>query len=602
MVPLQARWLPLLLLLVVQAAGFARNDWAVAHGGLFGPDAYMRVARVAELHDLGVWYAPPFSRANTPHGDALHWTKPLDLMLLAGAYALQPFLDFKTALHWWSVLLSPLLHLLTLLALYWAVRPLFDAQGQTLLGLMFLFQPGLIANFLAGRPDHHGLQSLGFVLLSGFMLRALAERPARRALIGAGLTAAFAIWVSVEALAPFALLLASFGLIWLYRGGDLAARGMAIALVALVGLALALAIERPPGEWLQPVYDSLSIVQLCLIALLTTAWAGLAVATPKAGGGTAMAARLAAAILATGIMAAAMWWLYPAFFAGPAAEVDARIMALWFSRIAEVTSPLAHDDPAKVLRLLFNYLGPVLVALPYLVYLMRHAAGEARILWLFLALPTFVFTAATLYQLRWNSYAELLYLIPYAALLNHVLLRLTPRRRLTAAVARLLVILMFGGGWLVAGAIARTALDERPRSYTCPLGPVAEYLADPADLAGPGARPRRILSHIFKGPELLYRTPHAVVATPYHRNRDGILDTIDFFTAIDDRQALSIATNRGLELILICPRDRENAMYRRDGDAPTLIQRLIAGDAPDWLRERRLPDGIPDFRLFEIVR
>ena len=41
------------------------------------------------------------------------------------------------------------------------------------------------------------------------------------------------------------------------------------------------------------------------------------------------------------------------------------------------------------------------------------------------------------------------------------------------------------------------------------------------------ARKLRILAFIFYGPEILYRTGYEVLATPYHRNAQGILDAYE---------------------------------------------------------------------------
>ena len=81
----------------------------VLDGALGDADAYMRLSRVLHLHDSGTWFDPREPRINPPDGHVQHWTRPLDALLLAGAWLLQPFLGFERALHLWGVLISPAL-------------------------------------------------------------------------------------------------------------------------------------------------------------------------------------------------------------------------------------------------------------------------------------------------------------------------------------------------------------------------------------------------------------------------------------------------------------------------------------------------------------
>ena len=75
-------------------------------------------------------------------------------------------------------------------------------------------------------------------------------------------------------------------------------------------------------------------------------------------------------------------------------------------------------------------------------------------------------------------------------------------------------------------------------------------------------RPQNILNFNYSGPELLYRSHHNVVATPYHRNTAGIADTIRFLRGKSDGPAKALAQKRQIDLALICPADPEASNYR----------------------------------------
>ena len=65
--------------------------------------------------------------------------------------------------------------------------------------------------FAVGRPDHHGLQILLFILLIGFTLRLLFDPGRLRPALWAGLVSALAVWISVESILPVALSIAAPG-------------------------------------------------------------------------------------------------------------------------------------------------------------------------------------------------------------------------------------------------------------------------------------------------------------------------------------------------------------------------------------------------------
>src|SRR5688572_22567350 len=86
--------LPLGCLLLGQALLALQGLLPVLSGGLADPDGYMRLARVLELADGGAWFDPRYPRIDPPDGHGQHWTRALDVLLLAGAWLLQPFLGF----------------------------------------------------------------------------------------------------------------------------------------------------------------------------------------------------------------------------------------------------------------------------------------------------------------------------------------------------------------------------------------------------------------------------------------------------------------------------------------------------------------------------
>ena len=98
--------------------------------------------------DAGRWI-----KSNAPFGEPLHWSRPFDVLLLAGAIPLSVFVDFETALFAWGVVLSPVLLIFALIELNWATRVILSKDGTFLVILIFLFMPTILTYFQAGVSD-----------------------------------------------------------------------------------------------------------------------------------------------------------------------------------------------------------------------------------------------------------------------------------------------------------------------------------------------------------------------------------------------------------------------------------------------------------------
>jgi asparagine N-glycosylation enzyme membrane subunit Stt3 len=194
-------------------------------------DCYMWLVRAERLYDGHGWYDAAIARANWPYGHTLHWARLLDILLLAGAYTGALVTDFKTALFWWAMIISPLLHVVSLAALFWAASPLFGRDRLARLGLLFLGQMGIWGSFAAGRPDHHSLLLLLFIILLGFIIRMTDARGSLNNAVCAGATAATAMWVSVESLAAVAMAQGIFAALWLEKRAGIAGKAGGFSLV-----------------------------------------------------------------------------------------------------------------------------------------------------------------------------------------------------------------------------------------------------------------------------------------------------------------------------------------------------------------------------------
>jgi len=264
----------LFLLLVAGITGFFL--WQVSpevlQGQLDGPDAYMRLVRVTRLVETGGWYDSAIPRSNAPFGETLHWTRPLDVLLLVGATLLRPFFSFPHALFWAGVFLSPVLLLFIGNLAAWASEPLAGREYRHLATIAVLTQVGVLQTTLPGRPDHHALHLLIFFLTLGAALRWVMEPFSARTSFLAGSWVGMGLWVGTEFLVPLGLLLGCGLFFWIRDGGEHAEKNRWFSLGLAAVLLLALLLEQPLSRLLVAELDKISIPHATLGILAVLFW------------------------------------------------------------------------------------------------------------------------------------------------------------------------------------------------------------------------------------------------------------------------------------------------------------------------------------------
>ncbi len=588
---LRAAAVALAVLVGVQLLMAEHDHRAPWRGELFCPDSYMRMVRVRDLVTTGDWYDDLSERSNTPFGERLHWTRPLDTLIVAGAVVLGPFTGAR-ALDLAGMLISPVLHVATLFALLWAFAPLLDSRGLFWLGVCFPFQLVLSYQFAAGRPDHHGLLSLALIWAVGFALRLVDED--RPTVLGAWAAApvALGVWVGVEGLLGALVVIVPLGAAWLMIGKPYARRSLAFSVALSALLALALLCEHPPSRWFNVHYDSLSIVQVAAFTAIAVFWMVVVSVEHRLSSTWSRVGTSTAGALIAGTC---LQRVFPELFSGPLAQTDPRLMDLWFRHVRELRPILDPADPVASASKFLMHLGALLLALPWLGRLLATTHGVERRQWGIVALGLALTVPLSLRELRWSAHAQVFLLAPYAALLAAAIaycrrFALVPR---SLAQAGAIGFVLFGLS-AAGSALQPRAEDEAP-AQDC------DWVAMGRHLEIIYGSPQRVATFIFRGPEILYGSRHSVIAGPYHRNAAGMLDVITLFSAADDGEAEAIVRRRGLDLLLIAPSDKEAADYRRAQGSPTSLMRLETDRPPGWLERVDLPEDLAQcFRLYRV--
>lgn len=535
-------------------------------------DDAMRMVVVRDFLGGQGWYDLLQHRLNTPFGAEIHWSRLVDLPLalllaLSGLVAGPAAGLFITGMAWPLLLLAVLLWLSARVTL-----ELVGREGLLAALVLPILAPAILAEFMPGRVDHHNVIVL--LVMASLLASLLALRRPLWALL-AGLIAATAMAVAVEALPGAVAAILAFGLAYIFDAAR-AANLMRFGLGFAGGMLAHLALSRPPGRWLEAACDMISpvyaLAALAVGAAYILVWL---LPAPKS------AWWRFALLSVLGLGAAALVVLvYPQCLAGPYGELDPWLREHWIAAIVEARP--WHQSLSQLPAYGIGVAVPVLLGMAACV-LALWREPQNRLQWLILLV--FIITTALimLAQVR-GARLAVMPAIPAAAWLiaraRQAYLSRPGIRQASALV----------GSWLAASGLM-LMLGVGAMLMLVPQAPVeamAEIRTGRAACLAPRAYedlralpPERIMSPIDLGSHILLETPHAVVSAPYHRNESGLLDTFRFLNGSPE-QARAIATARGLGLLVTCPGMPE--MRGAGLDEPgAMLNRLASGDLPDWL-------------------
>jgi hypothetical protein len=254
------------------------------------------------------------------------------------------------------------------------------------------------------------------------------------------------------------------------------------------------------------------------------------------------------------------------------------------------------------------YLGGGVLALPCsLIFLRRSTSREEALQWLFLSLTIGVFWLVASLHLRFAPYAELAFLFAFGELLRRTFERAD---KLSGDLRRGLLrggtlAIVLAGPLMAAGplrALNQTSdgTETQAMAEGCDLQAMAAFLNDP-EVSADG--PATILAFLDHGPDLLYRTPHRVIGTPYHRNGSGIFDSHEMLATSEPALSRNLMRERGVDFVLLCPQAPERAFFSNPNGEASLYRRLENGESLPWLTRLPLPEKLAEqFKLFRAIR
>lgn len=586
--------LPGLFVLIVPMTAQLMASPGILGGELVDPDSYMVLARLRGVLDEGGWNGGLFPRDNAPYGMVLHWTMSYDLIFLALAAPIAAFAGWAKALVVVAAAIGPLGFAGLILATVWAAAPILDTPARRFLGMALALAPTVINYAAPGSATHHIPIVVGWIVFMGFALR-VAARPRETSGIGAGLSAAMALWLSTECIPGVMLGIATMGLAWLRDGAAHRRPNLVFAQVFAAVMVALLFLDPPYGGRLMPVADRLSVVYAAFALLLLALWLALALAPQNP---EAWRKRSLVAVAGSLLSAICLWLLFPGLFK-PEAAVFGKELGPEFWGLVDEMRPAYRD--LRTLLLLMT--GPA-IGLAASAGFAATRRDDERWAWAWLAAMQAAVMVPGLLHARFALYPQVLGAVPIAALLARLgpIMESIPVASLRLPARALAIALIVVAPMLASGIATQlgggntVAAQAQSAPGNCALRGVAPALNDPGFMGG---RDLILFTHPDLAPETLYWTGHRVVAGLYHLNVDGLTDAVAVIAGRDDAKTRAILKRRGVSYLLVCaPKPREGA----PGDDGQLFYRLERGRAPDWLQARPWPDGIKtDLRLYRVL-
>jgi len=554
--------------------------WNAIHWfALSDTDDNMRFAQVqALLHGQG-WYDLRQHRVDPPQGISIHWSRLVDLPIAGLMLILQPIFGSQEAARW-SCAIAPMLAFgAALYGLMLTVRRLVDRWAFLLAAPILICANTSMSMWMPLRVDHHGWQLASLIVA----VAGMADSKRFRGGLTAGFATAFSLTIGLELL-PYLAVVGALILLWWVIEADQANR--------LRGYGLSLAAGTAFGYLVFGSFDNAQMLcdALTPVYLSTLVAAGAILFTLGSLPLAARWLRLAAALTAGAAICGFYAGAFPQCLGRPE-HLPPEAERLWFSHIKEAKPLYQHGW-----RIAFPTLSLSIIGVAGSAWALWRARGTAKAVpWALVVLLSLFAALLLFWQTRAGPGSQLLGVIGATALGWHMLSWTLAHRSVLVRVLGSVAAFLFVSG-LFSAMIVQYVPEQRSAyrkkvdmaNRRCPTLPALRPIA--------AIPPATILTFTDLGPRLVAVTHHSVIAGPYHRAADAILDVQHSFRATDPEVAHEVMRRHGASLLLICPGLSESTVYGSEAPKGFYIQ-LIHNQVPKWLAPVKLPDGSP-YRLW----
>ncbi|MGN6277131.1 MAG: hypothetical protein ACTHM8_00215 [Sphingomonas sp.] len=569
-------WLGLCALLMVRFW----PDVAAAHYS--DVDDLMRLMQVRDLLHGQSWFDMTQHRIDPPFGLPMHWSRLVDLPILAVIAPLAPLIGEARA-EQVAVAIVPLITLGTaMIGLLAMVRRLLgpDPLLVLLAPFMLVTAPAVLMQMFPTRIDHHGWQ----IAMATLAVAALLDRRPLRSGLLAGAATAVLLSISLEGL-PFAVATAGIlALLWAANRESSVRLSAFMAALAVVE-AICFVATAPTLRWTTPLCDAVKPAHV--VAIIVSA-AAIAIAV-RATATRTLPWRLAALAICGAVGAAAFGSLAPDCIGSPFGTMDPLVHRFWYVNVVEGMPFYDQSFAGAASMLAFPIVGLAGAAIGW----RRAGDAEMRRRWLLvllIAAASFVVGAMVRRAAGFSHVVAIPGALVFVQLLRPRIEAIGARLpRVLATATMILVLSPLMPVWAAASIIPDTDSTELTPEAGCGVECGIDAI---------GRLPTAtIFTEIDIGPRVIAATHHSVNVGPYHRLERPLHREIAAFIGSPVVARKAICDGR-FAYLLIAPYSGETRIYRRAGPGGFLA-RLVRGEAPHWLTPMPLPTG--QLRLYRIV-
>jgi hypothetical protein len=582
--------------------------YIVTQGSLPGPDDFMRLFQVRSLLSGQSWYDSTAYRMLLPEGADIHWSRLIDAPIAGLVYLMSPLMGQQLAERLTTIIWPTIILVLTVLVITKICDSLFSSYNRLLPVFFTVLCVSSLAQFVPGRIDHHNVQILLYVGL----LWCLVNWQKPHANIFTGIIIPLSISIGLDVLVFFILLMAWFGMEWVFgfdkNGKSLRRFAMSLAAATLVLYPVNIA----PAQWFAAHCDANSLVFLSAQLSIALSMLIMSSCSPYLSGDTAKTSILSRMTLASGLAVGCVVMLlavFPTCIGGPYAAVSDELNSRWLSQVSEAKNLMAvlNDYPEYWIKTV-GYCTLIFVTGAWL--LSNNLENKTRMAMIYAAFLASVLLTIIQYRtIRIGFFAA----IPICVLASELIARKLIDKfgggslpSMAGQVAS--VIVLSTASWAFVGTlllakpaqsfstnlntdVESQSANSLPMRKTCFLESDYELLAS--------LPPGHVISGLNSAPAILIFTDKSVVAGPYHRNQQGILDVMDFFLTDVDK-AHRIAQRHKLNYVALCrsTNSKPGAENKAGSKIANLKTHLLAGNLPSWLH--RLSDENDKLLVFGV--
>lgn len=508
---------------------FAYNIW---DHGYRDTDCYIHAWRAYELFQTHHWSEQILMKSNYPFGEVIHYTRFMDVLWIILALPLMLLYPVKEAIFNAGILFQPFIAVLTACALVWALRPYFNVFLRLFGVVLFFCLPIISQIYVFSRPDHHTIVACLTCLIMGWLLR-YVKNPDLKLIKYAGIASGIMLWTSIEGLLVSYAFLAAMFILWIFANHRLDQARTFVKYYFLTSCVCLL---------VNPPYESLFHADNGRISVLTEAIIGLTWLSIEACRKLESKGRLknwlyrggALGILAVASAGAVIAVFgFRTVFGNPfTPEIEA-----WSSSVAELMSG------GKNLGLFLTFAVHPTAALALMIFFFTPKNKEY---FLFTACPLLFFTVLIYTSgIRFSQHSSVFVVFAVLYCLNSLGARLFKNHAPAQNNA-----LWCGWAYLICAAVSAVILNAEQNQTMHGMRSSFSYLSKPY-IPYLSKKQGSILTRVFDGSEIIWTTERPVIATPNHRNIDGIVDTYDIFFSNDMNKVKNLLKKRQVATIMI---------------------------------------------------